>query len=163
MASPTQMHNVLCRSVTIETRFTASSLSGGSHRNWTDLYWASNSRVGGSAVEGAVCTGWVSQSENCSDWPPNPNMASSECVDGVNWGRKWGSSPSSNRGPTSKCGHPCFCVFQTRNHCGWVKYLAENHIFLPLTVDRNVITHRWTKGVLARKMFYVLLKFRCIL
>jgi hypothetical protein len=31
MASPTQMHNVLCRSVTIEARFTASSRSSGSH------------------------------------------------------------------------------------------------------------------------------------
>jgi hypothetical protein len=38
MASPTQMHNVLCRSVTIEARFTASSRSSGSHRDWTDLY-----------------------------------------------------------------------------------------------------------------------------
>jgi hypothetical protein len=47
MASPTQMHNVLCRSVTIEARFTASSRSSGSHRNWTDLYMASNSRVRG--------------------------------------------------------------------------------------------------------------------
>jgi hypothetical protein len=35
MASPTQMHNVLCRSVTIEARYTASSRSSGSHRNWT--------------------------------------------------------------------------------------------------------------------------------
>jgi hypothetical protein len=42
MASPTQMHNVLCRSVTIEARFTASSRSSGSHRDWTDLYRASN-------------------------------------------------------------------------------------------------------------------------
>jgi hypothetical protein len=47
MASSTQMHNVLCRSVTIEARFTASSRSSGSHRNWTDLYRASNSRVRG--------------------------------------------------------------------------------------------------------------------
>jgi hypothetical protein len=64
MASPTQMHNVLCRSVTIEVRFTASSRSSGSHRDlevrftassrssgshrdWTDLYRASNSRVRG--------------------------------------------------------------------------------------------------------------------
>jgi hypothetical protein len=45
MASPTQMHNVLCRSVTIEARFTASSRSSGSHRDWNDLYRASNSRV----------------------------------------------------------------------------------------------------------------------
>jgi hypothetical protein len=37
------MHNVLCRSVTIEARFTASSRSSGSHRDWTDLYRASNS------------------------------------------------------------------------------------------------------------------------
>jgi hypothetical protein len=41
------MHNVLCRSVTIEARFTASSQSSGSHRDWTDLYRASNSRVRG--------------------------------------------------------------------------------------------------------------------
>jgi hypothetical protein len=47
MASPTQMHNVLCRSVTIEARFTASSRSSGLHRNLTDLYRASNGRVGG--------------------------------------------------------------------------------------------------------------------
>jgi hypothetical protein len=47
MASPTQMHNVLCRSVTVEERFTASSRSSGSHKNWTDLYRASNSRVRG--------------------------------------------------------------------------------------------------------------------
>jgi hypothetical protein len=46
MVLPTQMHNVLCRSVTIEARFTASSRSSaGSHRDWTDLYRASNSRV----------------------------------------------------------------------------------------------------------------------
>jgi hypothetical protein len=45
MASPTQMHNVLCRYVTIEARFTASSRSSGSHRDWTDLYRASNIRV----------------------------------------------------------------------------------------------------------------------
>jgi hypothetical protein len=49
MASPTQMHSVLCRSVTIEARFTASSRNSCSHRDWTDLYRASNS-----AVEGAV-------------------------------------------------------------------------------------------------------------
>jgi hypothetical protein len=47
MTSPTQMHNVLCRSVTIEARFTASSRSSGSHRDWTHLYRASNSRVRG--------------------------------------------------------------------------------------------------------------------
>jgi hypothetical protein len=41
------MHNALCRYVTMEARFTASSRSSGSHRNWTDLYRASNSRVRG--------------------------------------------------------------------------------------------------------------------
>jgi hypothetical protein len=41
------MHNVLCRSVTIEARFTASSRSSRSHRDWTDLYRASYSRVRG--------------------------------------------------------------------------------------------------------------------
>jgi hypothetical protein len=43
MASPTQMHNVLSRSVTIEARFTASSRSNASHSDWTHLYRASNS------------------------------------------------------------------------------------------------------------------------
>jgi hypothetical protein len=45
MVSPTQMHNALCRSVTIEARLSAPSRSSGSHRDWTDLYRASNSRV----------------------------------------------------------------------------------------------------------------------
>jgi hypothetical protein len=38
MASPTQMHNASCRSVTIEARFTAYSRSSGSHREWTHLH-----------------------------------------------------------------------------------------------------------------------------
>jgi hypothetical protein len=38
MASPTQMHNVLCRSVTIEAMFTASNRSSGSHRDWPHLH-----------------------------------------------------------------------------------------------------------------------------
>jgi hypothetical protein len=37
--------NALCRSVTIEERFTASSRSSGSYSDWTDLYRASNSQV----------------------------------------------------------------------------------------------------------------------
>jgi hypothetical protein len=32
------MYNVLCRSVTIEARFTASSRSSGSHREWPHLH-----------------------------------------------------------------------------------------------------------------------------
>jgi hypothetical protein len=38
MASPTQMRNAQCRSVTIEARFTASSRSSGSHREWTHIH-----------------------------------------------------------------------------------------------------------------------------
>jgi hypothetical protein len=44
-----RLHNCTmhCGSVTIEARFTASSRSSDSHRDWTHLYRASNSRVRG--------------------------------------------------------------------------------------------------------------------
>jgi hypothetical protein len=47
MASPTQMHNVLCRSVTIEARFTASSRSIGIGPISTGPVTAESERCGG--------------------------------------------------------------------------------------------------------------------
>jgi hypothetical protein len=71
MASPTQMHNVLCRSVTIEARLTASSRSSGSHRNLTDLYRASNSQLVRRALWKALYVQDGSILKHKLNWIPN--------------------------------------------------------------------------------------------
>jgi hypothetical protein len=96
------MHNVLCRSVTIEARFIASSRSNGSHRDWTHLHGGIWSLA---TTETAGYSAWMPRtpaSVNVIWWyvvkevfgiriPPKLH-----CIHGRYWVSLWRKKPTDN-------------------------------------------------------------------